>query len=88
MIAVDVCLFVSCFGLVSPPPEGSGALHLQVKARWGSRDFPGSQGGHVQAAFLASLTEGQYLTGIYSIVYTSEMDGKEITAGEGNKQFH
>ena len=26
-------------------------------------------------------------TGIYSIVYASKMDGKEITAGEGNKQF-
>ena len=27
-------------------------------------------------------------TGMYSIVYASEIDGKEITAGEGNKQFH
>ena len=24
---------------------------------------------------------------VYSIVYASKMDGKEITSGEGNKQF-
>ena len=28
------------------------------------------------------------VTGIYSIIYASEIDRKEITAGDGNKQFH
>ena len=28
------------------------------------------------------------VTGIYSIIYVSEIDGKEITAGEENKQCY
>ena len=43
-----VCLFVSCFGLVSAlSQKDSGTLHLQDKARWGSRGSPYSQQGHV-----------------------------------------